>query len=236
MPCQSHLSQVTGQEVFSDVNQFRTVWRPPTHLHKFLKNCLDKMWVEKKTQTCLGKGRSVLTQVGEYSPPTGESSHSQAMVCKKWEAVRGERANENVSWKKLLVSSLEESGAAKQWHRCWTNAKCSAMLLRSFLFGMRFGEENLRGSCCSFYQSAWWLQQHIQSAPPLMLKAWADKMKWPIPTVQRNCMSFPQSWWESVAKEAVSWGKEALIQGLSHKTKHLCPRRERISNSSRHGV
>lgn len=54
-----------------------------------------------------------------------------------------------------------------------------------------------------------------------MLKAWADKMKWPIPIAQRNCMSCPRSWWESVAKEAVSWGKEALIQGLTHKTKHL---------------
>lgn len=26
----------------------RTVWRIPTHLYKFLKTCLDKMWVEEK--------------------------------------------------------------------------------------------------------------------------------------------------------------------------------------------
>lgn len=55
-----------------------------------------------------------------------------------------------------------------------------------------------------------------------MLKPWADKIKGPTPSIQRDYMSCPRSWWESVAKEGpVSWGREGLIQGLTHKPEHL---------------
>lgn len=68
------------------------------------------------------------------------------------------------------------------------------ILTRSYL--VQGLEESIQGGFaapCDFYQSAWWFQQHMQTAPPLMLKARADKIKGPIPSVQTDYMSCPSS-------------------------------------------